>query len=117
MDIHGAQLDTDEDPSVHEFGAELTTPGPQNIYGQHNTILQYDQVPALGLDGYKLYASPRPVPEELMREPSGTSIVAPSSVLDEENGRTYAVHETGRYFLPNDAVCLLFDGLQTRPGS
>ncbi|KAL1877974.1 hypothetical protein Daus18300_002328 [Diaporthe australafricana] len=58
--------------------------------------------PALDYNGYILYASPRPVPEELIREPTGSSIAEPGAVLDEENGRTYVDHETGKYFLPND---------------
>lgn len=64
------------------------------------------QAPALDYNGYVLYASSRPVPEELIREPTGSSIAEPTAVLDEENGRTYVDHETGRYFLPNDAVCM-----------
>lgn len=63
-------------------------------------------VPALDYNGYVLYASSRPVPEELIREPTGGSIAEPGAVLDEENGRTYVDHETGRYFLPNDPVCV-----------
>lgn len=125
VDSHGVPLNMGEDPSAQDLRAEMTTPGAQELYGQHNNTVHYgegatpqvsqfqtpmptgsDQVSALGLNAYNLYASPRPVPEELLREPSGTSIAAPSSVLDEENGRTYCVHETGRYFLPNDAVCL-----------
>lgn len=39
-----------------------------------------------------------------MRIPSGTSIAEPGSVVDEESGRTYFNHNTGKYFFPNDAV-------------
>lgn len=58
--------------------------------------------PALDFHGYILYAQTKPIPDELLREPTGDSIAEPGSILDEESGRTYANHETGRYFLPND---------------
>ncbi|KAK7703478.1 hypothetical protein SLS64_009148 [Diaporthe eres] len=77
-------------------GADATFPPPQGVLNQDV------QVPALDYNGYVLYASSRPVPEELIREPTGSSIAEPGAVLDEENGRTYVDHETGRYFLPND---------------
>lgn len=58
--------------------------------------------PALDFHGYILYATTKPIPDELIRDPTGDSITEPGSILDEESGRTYANHETGRYFLPND---------------
>lgn len=61
-----------------------------------------DNNPALDFHGYILYATTKPIPDELIREPTGDSIAEPGSILDEESGRTYANHETGRYFLPND---------------
>lgn len=61
-----------------------------------------EAIPALDFNGYILYASGRPVPEELMRVPSGTSVAEPGSILDEENGRTYHNHQTGSYYYPND---------------
>lgn len=119
-----------EDRLAHEAKTVVTTTGAQELYGQHNNTAhcsgegatqarQLQAPPAPDLRGYTLYASPKPVPEELLREPSGTSIAAPSSVLDEENGRTYAVHETGQYSMPNDAVCLFVSVVpsKTRPGS
>jgi hypothetical protein len=39
----------------------------------------------------------------LSREPVGTSVVEPDSVLG-ENGRLYHGYNEGKYFLPNDAV-------------
>ncbi|ROW04808.1 hypothetical protein VMCG_04782 [Cytospora schulzeri] len=125
MDHHGAPLNRGEDPSAHEIKTEMSTPGAQarGLYSQHNNTVQFgegatqqvsqfqgaaptgpDLASALDSNRYTLYPSPKTVPEELLREPSGTSIAAPSSVLDEENGRTYAVHETGEYYLPNDAA-------------
>lgn len=62
-------------------------------------------IPALDFNGYVLYASVAPIPDELVRNSTGDSIAEPGSILDEESGRTYANHETGRYFLPNDPVC------------
>ena len=59
-------------------------------------------VPALDFNGYILHASSKPVPEEFMRTPSGCSIAEAGSVLDEESGRTYHNHNTGKYFFPND---------------
>lgn len=81
-------------------------PGPEAPFPLTQSVLNQDVlVPALDYNGYVLYASSRPVPEELIREPTGGSIAEPGAVLDEENGRTYVDHETGRYFLPNDPVC------------
>lgn len=60
-------------------------------------------IPALDFNGYILYAATG-VPEELIREPTGESIAEPGSILDEESGRTFVNHDTGRYFFPNDAV-------------
>lgn len=98
--------------------------GEQALYSQNNNAesdgdkaaqasqfpvaptMDADLVPAMDFNGYVLYAPAKPVPEELVRESSGASIAPTSSVLDQENGRTYAVHETGRYFLPNDPVRL-----------
>lgn len=80
-------------------GADATFPPPPSV------LDQAVQAPALDYNGYVLYASSRPVPEELIREPTGSSVAEPGAVLDEESGRTYVNHETGRYFLPNDPVC------------
>lgn len=55
-------------------------------------------------NGFILYAAGKPVPKELMREPTGTSIAELGSVIDEESGRMYHTHHTGRYFFPNDPV-------------
>lgn len=79
---------------------------PQSVLNQHV------QAPALQYNGYVLYASPRSVPGELIRAPTGGSIAEPGAVLDEENGRTYVDHETGRYFLPNDPVREIHRSLQ-----
>ncbi|KUI56233.1 tRNA1(Val) (adenine(37)-N6)-methyltransferase [Cytospora mali] len=59
-------------------------------------------VPALDFNGYILHASNKPVPEELMRMSSGASVAEAGSVFDEESGRTYHNHNTGKYFFPND---------------
>ncbi|ROW14996.1 hypothetical protein VPNG_03427 [Cytospora leucostoma] len=59
-------------------------------------------VPALDFNGYILHASNKPVPEELMRSSSGCSVAEAGSVIDEESGRTYHNHTTGKYFFPND---------------
>lgn len=68
-----------------------------------SSTVAIDSVPALDFNGYILYAATG-VPEELMREPTGESIAEPGSILDEESGRTFVNHDTGRYFFPNDAV-------------
>lgn len=119
------RLNLDEAKVVHSIKTENTTPREQKLYSQDETPRAYgdgaaqashspavpaterDQVPALDLNGFILYASSEPVSEELLRGSSGASIAPSSSVLDEENGRTYAVHETGKYFLPNDPVGLV----------
>lgn len=80
-------------------GPDASFPSPQSLLNQDV------QTPALDYNGYVLYASARPVPEELIREPTGGSVAEPGAVLDEESGRTFVNHETGRYFLPNDPVC------------
>lgn len=79
-------------------GADAAFPPPQSVLNEDGQVL------ALDYNGYVLYASSRPVPEELIREPTGSSVAEPGAVLDEENGRTYVDHATGRYFLPNDPV-------------
>lgn len=55
-------------------------------------------------NGFILYAAGKPVPKEFMRVPTGTSIAEPGSVIDEESGRMYHNHHSGRYFFPNDPV-------------
>lgn len=95
-----ANVDAQTSQPAHGLsGAGETFPPPQNV------LSQAVQAPALDYNGYVLYASSRPLPEELIREPTGSSIAEPGAVLDEESGRTYVNHETGRYFLPNDPVC------------
>jgi hypothetical protein len=100
----------------YQINTDATVIGQPAIYGQASNPAQYTgidpqsvlnqdvQAPALDYNGYVLYALPRPVPGELIREPTGSSVAEPGAVLDEENGRTYVDHETGRYFLPNDPV-------------
>lgn len=46
---------------------------------------------------------PHFIDEEVIREPTGTSIVEPDSVLG-ESGRTYHGYKEGKYLLPNDEV-------------
>ncbi|KAK8134228.1 hypothetical protein PG984_006240 [Apiospora sp. TS-2023a] len=41
------------------------------------------------------------LPSEIHREPTGTSVIEPGSVRD-ENGRTYSGYREGQYMLPND---------------
>lgn len=55
-------------------------------------------------NGFILYAAGKPVPKEFMRVPTGTSIAEPGSIIDEESGRMYHNHHSGRYFFPNDPV-------------
>lgn len=117
---HSHEQDS-QDHDVHQDEYQIKTAasvvvGQPGIYGQAESPAQYAgvdpqaalnrgvQAPALDYNGYVLYASPRPVPGELIREPTGSSVAEPTAVLDEENGRTYVDHETGRYFLPNDPV-------------
>ncbi|KAI7785136.1 methyltransferase domain-containing protein [Diaporthe eres] len=86
--------------------------GPAPLFGAGNANAQFEPftgevvqpVPALDFNGFVLHAAPKPVPEELQRDPSGASIAEPDSVLDEENGRTYHNYHEGRYYLPNDAA-------------
>lgn len=94
-----AGVDTQTSQPAHGLSGAGGTFPPQNV------LNQAVQAPALDYNGYVLYASSRPVPEELIREPTGSSVAEPGAVLDEESGRTYVNHETGRYFLPNDPVC------------
>jgi hypothetical protein len=84
------------------------------VFGMANASAQFEPftgpmtqpVPALDFNGFVLHAAPVPVPEELQRESSGASVAEPDAVLDEENGRTYHNYHEGRYYLPNDAVCI-----------
>lgn len=62
--------------------------------------------PGFAFNGHMLYASARTVPDEFVRVPTGTSIAEPGSILDQESGRTYHNHGTGKYFFPNDAVSM-----------
>ncbi|ROW11860.1 hypothetical protein VPNG_04967 [Cytospora leucostoma] len=119
VNSHGQPPDLGKDiATTNQVKTEIAASENQELYGQNRETYgdratqeslypttkstDADLAPAVDFNGYQLYASSKPVPEELLREPSGTSIAPPSSVLDEENMRTYAVHETGRYFLPND---------------
>jgi hypothetical protein len=43
------------------------------------------------------------IPEEFTRQPSGSSVVEPDSVIG-ESGRLYHGYKEGKYFMPNDAV-------------
>lgn len=70
-------------------------------------------LPALDFNGYILHAAPRPVPEELQRDSTGASIAEPDAILDEENGRTYHNYHDGRYYLPNDPVCISNPGFSS----
>lgn len=97
----------------HGSQAALSNPaGPAPLFGAGNANAQFEpftgevvqSVPALDFNGFVLHAAPKPVPEELQRDPSGASIAEPDSVLDEENGRTYHNYHEGRYYLPNDAA-------------
>lgn len=102
--------------SSAEHGSEAAMSNPAGqapLFGAGNANAQFEpftgevvqSVPALDFNGFVLHAAPKPVPEELQRDPSGASIAEPDSVLDEENGRTYHNYHEGRYYLPNDAVC------------
>lgn len=44
-----------------------------------------------------------PLPPELSRTPTGSTVVEPDSVMD-DSGRTFAGYKQGKYLLPNDAV-------------
>lgn len=68
----------------------------------------YDQGvgPDFAFNGHMIHASTRTIPDEFVRVPTGTSIAEPGSILDEESGRTYHNHGTGKYFFPNDAVSI-----------
>jgi hypothetical protein len=46
-------------------------------------------------------------------ESTGTSILEAGSIRD-LNGRTYQGYREGKYFLPNDPVCLPFDPTNPR---
>jgi hypothetical protein len=50
-------------------------------------------------EGQRIFA----MPDELIRESSGSSVIEGGSIL-EESGRTYAAYKEGKYWLPNDAV-------------
>ncbi|KAK7703031.1 hypothetical protein SLS64_009302 [Diaporthe eres] len=97
----------------HGSQAALSNPaGPAPLFGAGNANAQFEpftgevvqSVPALDFNGFVLHAAPKPVPEELQRDPSGASIAEPDSVFNEENGRTYHNYHEGRYYLPNDAA-------------
>ncbi|KAJ4406651.1 hypothetical protein N0V82_010074 [Gnomoniopsis sp. IMI 355080] len=72
-------------------------------YSQTSSMPVSEGIPGLTFNGYRLEPSAKPIPEEFIRIPSGTSIAEPGSILDEESGRTYYNHHTGKYFFPNDA--------------
>lgn len=91
---------TDSAGQAPLFGA-----GIANAQFEPLTDEMVQSIPALDFNGFVLHAAPKPVPEELQRDPSGASIAEPDAVLDEENGRTYHNYHEGRYYLPNDAVC------------
>lgn len=116
-ELEGGPLVVDPGPipsGEHGSIAELGNPaGQAPLFGAGSANAQFvpltdemvQSVPALDFNGFVLHAAPKPVPEELQRDPSGASIAEPDAVLDEENGRTYHNYHEGRYYLPNDAVC------------
>lgn len=77
---------------------------PGTIHPQISFVPSSGGSPGLNFNGYRLEPSANPIPEEFIRIPTGTSIAEPGSILDEESGRTYYNHNTGKYFFPNDAV-------------
>lgn len=89
--------------------------GFDNQYAQ-NPVYDNGVSPGFAFNGHMLYASARTVPDEFVRVPTGTSIAEPGSILDQESGRTYHNHGTGKYFFPNDAVSMCHSKrAQTRP--
>lgn len=46
------------------------------------------------------------IPPELIRVPTGGSVIDEQSVVG-DFGRTYQAYKEGRYFLPNDAVSII----------
>lgn len=74
----------------------------------HITLSSYDAIfnvhDIFYSNGYVLYAAEKAVPQEHYRVLSGTSVAEPGAVYDEESGRMYHNHGTGRYFFPNDPV-------------
>lgn len=84
------------------------TSGPPNtgMMSQQPTSFapMTDDSPGFIFNGYRIEPSANPIPEEFIRIPTGTSIAEPGAILDEESGRTYYNHHTGKYFFPNDAV-------------
>lgn len=75
-------------------------------YSHQPPVVSLNDRPGLVFNGYILEPSAKPIPEEFIRIQSGTSIAEPGSILDEESGRTYYNHNTGKYYLPNDAVSI-----------
>lgn len=85
--------------------ANTSTPQNPGIMSQQTAFAPMtDDSPGLIFNGYRIEPSANPIPEEFIRIPTGTSIAEPGSILDEESGRTYYNHHTGKYFFPNDAV-------------
>lgn len=76
-------------------GVDQITPAPGYNQGAS---------PDFAFNGHMIHASTRTIPDEFVRVPTGTSVAEPGSILDEESGRTYHNHNTGKYFFPNDAV-------------
>ncbi|KAJ4385430.1 hypothetical protein N0V93_009858 [Gnomoniopsis smithogilvyi] len=77
---------------------------PGTVYPPTSYAASLDGRPGLVFNGHVLEPSSKPIPEEFIRMQSGTSIAEPGSILDEESGRTYYNHSTGKYYLPNDAA-------------
>lgn len=102
-----------ERPTQIEANAGL----PTGVYVPFESVGEYPHrshvvtldghIPGLNFNGYVLEPSAKPVPEELIRVQTGTSIAEPGSIFDEESGRTYYNHNTGKYFFPNDPVRVL----------
>lgn len=95
--------------AFYQEAANTSAPPNSGMMSQQTTsfVPMTNDSPGLIFNGYRLEPSVKPIPEEFMRIPSGNSIAEPGSILDEESGRTYYNHHTGKYFFPNDAVSMI----------
>lgn len=92
--------------AFYQEAANTSAPPQPGMMSQQTTSFApvTDDSPGFIFNGYRIEPSTNPIPEEFIRIPTGTSIAEPGSILDEESGRTYYNHQTGKYFFPNDAV-------------
>lgn len=94
-------------PPSYLFTEHMPTADPSSFSGQPAEYPNMQSKTSSESDFDFATKANQMINQMLGRTPGGTSVVEPDSVLD-ESGRLYHGYKDGKYYLPNDAVCILF---------